>query len=446
MTPGPGAVPADSAARVTVPVSPQTSTVPWWLAVGRRGDMFVPPGDRSSAADNIAIGEDRVAETQASADLRIAGVPFQTMVGPIIYRFADPARGERRRPLAAVPAINMLFDDEVEYARAGVPLDRVYNVHLRSTTSAPRSVSVTLELPTGLAADSIVRRAALEPFGSATLSFRIRGSLRAGRYLIAATATSGRETFRSGYVPMIYEHIRPLRYYRPAVVQVEAVEAALPRNATVAYIPGVGDNVAPMLSQLGLRVTLVAPEQLEATDLSRYGAVVVGPRAFAASTVLAGQAPRLQAFARAGGTVVVQYGQNEIQAPGLLPYPVTLARLAQRVTDERAPVRVLAPKDPLLTTPNRITPADFEGWVQERAVYMPTTFDPHYRALLEMHDPGEPENRSAVLVAPVGRGAYVYTTLALFRQLPAGVPGGARLFLNLLAADGRGSAGTALQP
>jgi hypothetical protein len=208
----------------------------------------------------------------------------------------------------------------------------------------------------------------------------------------------------------------------------------------------VGDNVAPMLTQLGLSVKMVAPEELEQMDLTGFGAVVVGPRAFAATRELVSQAPKLQAFARAGGTVVVQYGQNEIQTPGLLPYPVTLARLAQRVTDETAPVRVLAPTDPLLTTPNRIGPADFERWVQERAVYMPSSFDPHYRTLLEMHDPGEPENRSAVLVAPLGKGAYVYTTLALFRQLPAGVPGGARIFLNLLAADGRSSAPRGAQP
>jgi hypothetical protein len=116
------------------------------------------------------------------------------------------------------------------------------------------------------------------------------------------------------------------------------------------------------------------------------------------------------------------------------------------VTDEKAPVRMLAPNDPLLTTPNRISDADFERWVQERAVYMPSSFDPHYRTLLEMNDPGEPANRGAILVAPLGRGAFVYTTLALFRQLPAGVPGAARLFLNLLAADGHGGGGTAIQP
>jgi hypothetical protein len=446
---GTGAVSLDGARAWTMgdgSPAPPTATIPWWLAIGRRGDVFVPPGDGSTAAANIAVGEDRLVETQAEAELRIAGVPFRTLVGPIVYRYADPARGERRRPLAAVPAVNVLLDDEVEYARAGVPFDRQYAVHLGSTTTAPRSVGVALTLPAGLRADSTVRRAALDPFGSATLTFRVRGTLPAGRHMISATATSGGETFASGFVPLAYEHIRPLRYYRAAAVQIEAVDAALPRNATIAYIPGVGDNVAPMLSQLGVAVTVIAPEQLEHTPLSRFGAVVVGPRAFAASKILASQAARLQDYARGGGTVVVQYGQQEIQAPGILPYPVTLARTAERVTDETAPVRVLAPGDPLLAYPNRIGDADFAHWVQERAVYMPSSFDPRYRALLAMHDPGEPDNRSAVLVAPVGKGAYVYTTLALFRQLPAGVPGAARIFLNLIGADGRASGGPAVQP
>ena len=145
--------------------------------------------------------------------------------------------------------------------------------------------------------------------------------------------------------------------------------------------------------------------------------------------------------------MVVQYGQQEMQAPGLLPYPITLARLAERVTDETAPVTVLdagsARCSPRPTASRRATSSD---WVQERATYMPTTADPHWQRLLELHDPGEPPNENALLVAPLGKGAYVYTTLALFRQLPAGVPGAARLFLNLVAADGRAAPSAALQP
>jgi hypothetical protein len=204
----------------------------------------------------------------------------------------------------------------------------------------------------------------------------------------------------------------------------------------VAYIRGVGDNVAPMLSQLGLDVTIIPPEELGKVDLHHFGSIVVGPRAFAASRALAQHAVLLQDFARNGGTVVLQYGQQEIQAPGILPYPVTLQRTAERVTVEETPVTVLAPDAGVLNSPNRITRNDFDGWVQERSTYMPTTADPHYQRVLEMHDPGEAPNQNSLLVAPVGKGAYVYVTLALFRQLPAGVPGPARLFLNLIGADG----------
>ena len=437
---GPVSVAPDSAVRATVGVLAQAASVPWWLSIGKRGDVFALP----AMPLPMALGEDRLADSYARVTLNVAGGPVTVDAGPVVHRFADPARGEQRRPLAAVPPISLTLDGEVQYARAGVAIDRRFDVQVNSAATAPRSVTVTLTLPAGLRADSAVRRVALDSAASATLSFRVRGSLPVGRHTISATAASNGEEYAIGYLPISYEHIRPLRYYRQAVALIESVDAALPRNPRIAYVRGVGDNVAPMLMQLGMQVKVIEPEELERTDLSEFGAVVVGPRAFAATPVLVSQAPRLQAFARAGGTVVVQYGQVEMQTPGLLPYPVTLARTAARVTDETAPVRVLAPSDRLLTTPNRITPADFERWVQERAVYMPSSFDPHYRAPLEMNDPGEPANRGAILMAPLGKGAYVYTTLALFRQLPAGVPGAARLFLNLLAADGRG--GVAIQP
>jgi LmbE family N-acetylglucosaminyl deacetylase len=432
---GTGVIPPDSAARATMPLTAQSASIPWWLAIGLRGDMFVPPGQGSTAAQFIAVGADRLHDSYAQATLHIAGTRVIAEASPIVYREADPARGELRRPVASVPAISVLFDDEVEYARAGVPFDRVYAVHLKSATSSPRGVSVTLSLPAGLRADSALRRAALEPFGAATLTFRVRGTLQPGRFNVSASAASGGETFVSGYIPIEYAHIPPLRYYRAATVQVEAVDARLPANPRIAYIQGVGDNVAPMLAQLGLSVTPLAPEQLGTANLSRFGAIVVGPRAFAASDVLVREAKRLQDYARSGGTLVMQYGQNEMQRPGILPYAVTLSRPAQRVTDENAAVTVLDPRSPLLTTPNRITSADFNGWVQERATYMPSTFDPHWRTLLRMNDPGESPNDAAVLIAPVGKGVVEYVTLALFRQLPAGVPGGARLFLNLLAGE-----------
>ena len=437
----------DSTGRITLPLVAERASVSWWLENGMQtgSDMFRTPSSGFTAS-NAVIGEDRVAETHVRVALRVGGVPFVYDAGPVVYRFADPARGEQRRPVAAVPAVSLTFDDEIEYARVGVPLVRDFSLHVQSSASTPRSVTVQVGLPAGLRSDSLVRHVALDSFASATLVFRVTGKLPAGRHYVSATATSNGEKFMTGWTPLTYTHIRPLRYYRTASVQVEAVDAALPRNPEVAYIRGVGDNVAPMLHQLGLKITMLAPELLATADLSRYGAVVVGPRAFAANPVLVASAGRLQDYARAGGTVVVQYGQQEMQTRGLLPYPVTLTRTAERVTDERAPVTVLDPASRVLAYPNRIAAADFEHWVQERATYMPTTADPHWQHLFEMHDPGEPANRNAVLVAPIGKGAYVYSTLALFRQLPAGVPGGARIMLNLMSANAQSTANDVLHP
>ena len=439
-------VPADSAARATVPLVGDVAQGPPWLEFGRRGDMFVLPGAGSMAARAMAAGEDRMTMSSARAVVTIAGVSVSADASPVVYRYADPARGERRRPVAVVPPVSVSFATALQYARANIVLHHQVRVQLRSATTTPKSVTVTLEVPRGLTVDTLVRRVALAPMSDATLTFRVDGALPEGTHFLNATASTGDATYSRGWDVIEYEHIRPLRYYEPARTQLQVVRAALPPNPRIAYIAGVGDNVAPHLGELGLAVTMLAPERVAQTDLSPFGAIVLGPRAFAASPVLAAQASRLQAYARAGGTVVVQYGQQEMQTPGLLPYPITVARLAERVTDEKAPMTILVPAAPVLTTPNPLTPSDFANWVQERSTYMPTTADPHWQRLLEVHDPNEPPNENALLVAPVGKGAYVYVTLALFRQIPAGVPGAARLFLNLVAADGLGATSTSVRP
>jgi hypothetical protein len=196
----------------------------------------------------------------------------------------------------------------------------------------------------------------------------------------------------------------------------------------------VSDNVAPALEQLGIPVTIVPARELARADLSRFTTLVIGPRAYDAHPDLVAANARVLEFARTGGTVVVQYGQYEMTQPGIMPLPITINRPHDRVTHEDAPVTLLDSTARELRSPNRITAADFDGWVQERSLYMPRTFHPGYRALLAMSDPGEPANRGGILVARVGRGTYIYTSIAFFRQLPAGVPGAARLFVNLLSA------------
>ena len=245
---------------------------------------------------------------------------------------------------------------------------------------------------------------------------------------------------KTGYRTVAYEHIAPQREYSPSGMWLSAVNVKLPPRALVGYVPGVGDHGIEALEQLDVRVERLTAAQMLGTDLSRFSSIVVGPRAYEADPLLAPNNGRLLDYARRGGTLVVQYGQYEMTRPGIMPYPIELGRPAARVTLEKATVSVLQPTASLLTTPNRIGPADWEGWVQERAIYMPTTAAGQYRTFLSMNDPNEPANRNGLLQADVGKGKYVYVTLALFRQLPNGVPGAARLLLNLISGTPPASA------
>ncbi|HEY9480056.1 MAG TPA: PIG-L family deacetylase [Gemmatimonadaceae bacterium] len=418
----------DSSYVDTIYVHGDSLSRPWWLVKPRLGDMFTVPLDgRSEDARNLGptvriLFDDGTVETEV----------------PVVHVYGDPVRGEVRRPLMVVPPVSLTLDRTVALARAGAPIERTVRVTLHSASTSPRSATLSLDLPGGLTADSATRTVTIPGIdSSATFSFTVRGKLRAGEHRISVAARSGGKTFSMGYVPIDYEHIRPRNMYRDASIAIHAVDATLPPGLTVGYIQGVGDNVAPALRELGVPLTLIDPARLASTDLSRYTTIVIGTRAYESHPELAANNGRLLRWVREGGTMVVQYGQYEMARSGIMPYPVTLARPAARVTDETAPVKVSKPDSPLLTWPNRIGPDDWKGWVQERSLYMPSTIDSHYGTLLEMHDPDEPPNDAAILVTPYGKGTYVYTTLSLFRQLPAGVAGGARLMVNLLGA-GRG--------
>ena len=403
-------------------------TLPWWLGRRPSGDMF------NQSMAEMVIGDDRLNDSGVDALLRVDGVPMPVHVGPIVYRYADRARGEVRRPISTIPEISVLLQHEVEYARANAPFDRTMPVFVHSAATTPRELAVSLVLPQGLATDTATRHLTLPPFGDASVYFRVHGRLATGRHQIQAVAVSHGERFSLGFVPIEYEHIRPQRYYRESTVQLEAVNATF-ANLRIGYIRGVGDNVMPMLEELGLPVVELDPATLAHVNLSAFTTIVIGSRAYDAnSAALLANTPLLLQFARNGGTVVAQYGQNMWQ-PGILPN--TVSREVDRVTDENAAVRVLDPGSPLLSGPNKIGDSDFANWVQERASYMPHSFDTRYRTVFSMNDTGEAPNDAAVLVAPVGRGAYIYTTLSFFRQLPAGNPGAARLFINLLSADQR---------
>ena len=402
-------------------------SAPYWLSRPRNGAMFGFPVlgfDEATYANNAQVG----------LELFVDGVEFGAHA-PIVRRFADQITGEIRRPIAGVPRISVLLDQGLEYAPANAPVERELRVHLQSVDTLAHAVKLEVRLPGGLLTDSATR-VVIVPRGGAVLTatIRVRGRLPVGKHVIDVVATAAGESFSQGYTTIDYEHINPRRLYRPSRLTIEAVDVVATSGMRVGYIQGVGDNSAPALEQLGITVTKLDPAALRQADLRGYTAIVVGPRAYESLPALVANNARLLDYARAGGTLVVQYGQYEMQQPGIMPYPITINRPHDRVTDENAPVRIIDTAAAVVRAPNRITQRDFEGWLQDRSLYMPRTFDPRYTPMLEMSDPGEQPNRGALLIAPLGQGTYVYTTLAFFRQLPNGVPGAARLFVNLLAA------------
>lgn len=418
----------DSAYRWTQWYVGREISQPWWLATPRNGDLFAPK--ISSVSE-----DERELRRGAHILVSLDGESAVYLNAPIIFHYVDRVRGDVQRPLIVAPGVSIVLDQAITMAQANRPFDRLFKTTLRSALSDSTPVTVTLSLPRGLSADSLARTVVMAPGATRTLTFKVRGTLPRGTHEIAATATAKGKSYRSGYIPIEYPHINPQRIYRPSTLAINAADVALPAKLNVAYIPGVGDNVAPVLQQLGVPLTIVDADEIPQTDLSRFSTIVVGPRAYQASATLQDNNDYLLSYVRNGGRLVVQYGQAEMQRPGIMPYPITLAQRAVRVTDENAPVTITDPRSPLLNVPNKITQDDFNGWVQERSTYMPSTFDPRYRTVLAMNDPGEQANRAAILAAPYGRGTYIYVSLALFRQLPAGVTGGARIFANLLGGN-----------
>jgi hypothetical protein len=353
----------------------------------------------------------------------------------VAFREADQARGEVRRPVRVVPRIDVKVDRDTLLVATGAPRAQRFVVTLANAGIDSAVGRVRLELPPGWAA--VPAQPFVLPPGAAREAFafdvRPPAGLAAGRYALRAVAEAGGERFDEGVHVVDHPHVRPRGYRRAAVVSIVAAPVALPRLTRVGYIRGAADRSPEALASIGVPIELLDAGALERGDLSRYDAIVVGPRAYETDPALVEHSARLLAYARAGGLVIVQYQQYQFVRGRFAPLPLTIATPHGRVADETAPVRVIAPGHPAVTVPNVLGADDWAGWVQERGLYFAERWDPGYVAVLESADPGSAPLRGGVLVAPLGRGTYVYTGIAFFRQLPAGVPGAFRLFANLLA-------------
>ena len=197
---------------------------------------------------------------------------------------------------------------------------------------------------------------------------------------------------------------------------------------------GKGDEVAACLKQIGYNITILSDDLLSNDDLSKYDAIITGVRAYNTMDRLQAHYARLMDYVKQGGNLIVQYNTNNRIGPVLAkmgPYPFTISR--DRVTDEKAEVRIVNTTHPAVTFPNKISAADFEGWIQERGIYFAGERDKNYETVLSMNDPTEKANEGSLIISKYGKGNFVYTGLVFFRELPAGVPGAYRLFVNLIS-------------
>jgi hypothetical protein len=256
-----------------------------------------------------------------------------------------------------------------------------------------------------------------------------------GTFRLAAVTDDGRR-FASSIRVLDYPHIPPTPLPEESAVELVAADIRFPALHRVGYVRGASDRVPEALTAIGVPLEILEAKALQSGDLSRYDAIVIGSRAYETDPALAASNGRILDYARNGGLVIVQYQQYQFVEGNYAPYKIEIARPHDRITDETAPVRILDPTNPVFNRPHRISDEDWVGWVQERGLYFAHTWDPAYKPLLAMKDPDEPEQQGGLLVAKLGKGTYVYTGLAFFRQLPAGVPGAYRLFANLLGLKG----------
>jgi hypothetical protein len=220
-----------------------------------------------------------------------------------------------------------------------------------------------------------------------------------------------------------------------ARLELQMLDLELPEVERVGYIRGASDRVPEILAEIGLPLELLGAAALKSADLAAFDAIVVGSRAYETDPVLAEVSSRLIDYVRQGGLLLVQYQQYQFVRGGFAPVKLEIGRPHGRVTDETASVRALEPDHPVFRFPNRITEVDWQDWVQERGLYFASEWDPAFTPLLSLQDEGREAEAGSLLVAEVGEGLYIYTGLSFFRQLPAGVPGAIRLFVNLLSRE-----------
>ncbi len=434
---GPAAVPVKwkvDKSTLRVPENWKVSVETKQAGTAYRFTVTIPPGAKPPAGPSYAILPFTQLITFALSG-EVDGLPVG--IANWVESMKVTTTGIDTYSLELVPAVTLTPDPQqimVPAERASQPLTLLTRVRYHGTK--PAKVSVGLDAPKGWqfepipaldfpsAGDQLIRFSVTPPANAAP-----------GAYPLHPFAHLDGEKFTTSLEPIPSLPTRD--WSQPADVTVHVLNLIVPAHLRIGYIAASNDPIPDTLRQIGIQVDVLDEVALAFENLSCYDAIVVGIRAYDLRPDLMRSNRRLLDYVEQGGSLVVQY-QRDPQWVSAMPYPGTMPGQTSRVTDANSPVHFLAPDNPLLNSPNKITLADFEGWDQERGLYFLGTFDSHYQAVLGLTDPGEPETNGSLVYAHYGKGVYIYTGLSFFRELPAGVPGAYRLFVNLLSQTQHG--------
>jgi LmbE family N-acetylglucosaminyl deacetylase len=397
---------------VLIPASAKISQ-PYWLVEPMTKGYY-------NVSDQKLIGKPQNDPESAIVNLKINGVEFSYTI-PIQYKSNDPVKGEEFEPLFIIPKIEIQSNPELALSINNNPIN--INVRTENNSSSADNFSVKTNYSSNV----------IETKKENASFFSIKNPNQKNTEVIDWSSVEGNTVYDLYKKIISYQHIPNIIYFHKAESKLVSFDLKI-SGKKVGYIPGAGDKVPDALTKMGYEVTMLSPKDITPNNLKQYDAIVIGVRAYNIYEWLNGSYNTLMNYVKDGGVLLVQYNTNNNIGPvkaKIGPYPFTISR--NRVTDETAKVSFLDPKNVLLNYPNKITEKDFNDWIQERSTYQAENYQSNYKSLFSMHDANEAPSEGSLIYTDYAKGRFVYCSLVMFRELPAGVPGAYRLFANLLA-------------
>ncbi|SMO49537.1 PIG-L family deacetylase [Solitalea koreensis] len=399
-------------------------TNPYWLADKHAIGMF-------NVTNQQLIGKpENDAALQVKYLLNFGKISIE-FTRPVIYKAVDPVDGEVYRPFVITPPVMVTLNEKAYVFPDNSP--KKVQVIVKSGV-ANCTGTVKLKLPEGWNVEPISSGFNLKAKDEEqTLEFMVTPSGGSSQGILKAVAMMDGKEYSQGLTTIIYKHI-PVQTLFPYAEARLSHFNLIRKSKLIGYIVGAGDDIPQSLIQIGYDVKFLTDDMLSnGIDLSSFNAIIVGVRAYNTNDRMKFYYDKLMNYVKNGGNLIVQYNTNNflggVKSP-IGPYPFTISR--DRVTDENAEIRFELPQHPVLNSPNKITADDFKGWIQERGIYFAGDWDANYQTPLSMNDPNEKSSKGSTLITQYGKGYFVYTGVVFFRELPAGVPGAYRLFVNMI--------------